>query len=178
MSPEELNKLITDAINHGSIIPWWTYLLFVVLPFIGSYIGSYSKRKGENLATKEDIEEITDMIESVKAEILLDKELEKQYLGKKLELLLIFFDHVTEFNFELLTVNFGDFPNDEGQSLYDYQVSFHKSVAEISKSYQRLVVFITPGSPILYNAEQLTTAAISSRQVLKNRLSIIKKELR
>ncbi len=174
MNPEELNKIITEALNQGSSIPWWTYLLFIVLPFIGSYIGAYSKKKGENLATKEDVNVITQKIESVKAEILLTKELEKQYLNKKLDLLISFFDHISEFHYELMAVNFGEFPSDEGKSLYEYQVAFYKAVAEITKSYQRLVVFITPDSQILHHAEQLTTAVISSRKILKKHFFKIK----
>lgn len=174
MSPEELNKIITEAINQGSVIPWWTYLLFLVLPFVGSYLGSYSKKKGENLATKEDIDEITKKIESVKAEIHLSKELEKQYLDKKLDLLIMFFDHISDFYYELLPVNFGDFPNDEGKSLHEYQVTFYKTVAEITKSYQRLVIFISPESQILHHAEQLTNAAISSRKIFKKQFGMIK----
>lgn len=174
MSPEELHKIITEATNQGSVIPWWTYLLFIALPFIGSYLGSYSKKKGENLATKEDIDEITNKIESVKAEIHLSKELEKQYLDKKLDLLIIFFDHISEFYYELLSVNFGNFPNDEGKSLHEYQVNFYKTVAEIAKSYQRLVIFISPGSEILHHAEKITNAVISSRQIFKRRFSRVK----
>lgn len=74
-----------------------------------------------------------------------------------------------------MAVNFGDFPMDEGKSLFDYQVAFYEPVAEITKSYQHLVVFITPGSQILHNAEQLTTAVISSRGILKNHFGGIKK---
>lgn len=91
MTPEALNKLIADALQESPIIPWWTYILFIILPFLGGYIGSYTKKKAENLATKEDIKEITEKIESVKSEIYLSKELEKQYLDKKLTLLMVSF---------------------------------------------------------------------------------------
>lgn len=57
-------------------IPWWPYLIAFVLAFAGSYFGAYSKRKGENLATKEDyaallaqVRKTTETTETIKAEI-------------------------------------------------------------------------------------------------------------
>lgn len=185
MSPEELQILIEQAIDKNSIISWWTYLLFVLLPFLGAFFGSYSKAKGKNLATKEDVEEITEKIESIKtshtkeiekfkSEVLFEKDQKKQYSDRKEELLIKYYDQVTEFRYEFLAVNFGDFPNDEGKSLYEYQANFNRSVTEIMKCYQRLVVYITPGSPILYHAEQLVYSVLDAREVLKKRFGAIK----
>lgn len=42
---------------------------FLIGLLVSAYVPSYFKKKGENLATKEDIEEITKKIESVKADI-------------------------------------------------------------------------------------------------------------
>ena len=42
------------------------YILPFFVVLIGSFLGSYIRRKGENLATKEDISEITKIIESIK----------------------------------------------------------------------------------------------------------------
>ena len=51
---------------------WATLLAVLALPFwwklLGQYFGSYVTEKGKNLATKEDIESITHLVESAKVE--------------------------------------------------------------------------------------------------------------
>ena len=73
MTPEEFHEILIEVLKQQSVIPWWSYLLFFLLPLIGVLIGSYLKKRIENYATKADIEGITDKVESVRsgyAEIL------------------------------------------------------------------------------------------------------------
>jgi hypothetical protein len=49
--------------------PEWTIVLTVIAGGIGAYLGTYIRQKGQNLATKEDIAEITRIQESIKAEL-------------------------------------------------------------------------------------------------------------
>jgi len=147
----------------------------LVLGFLlKDYLPSYARKKGENLATKEDIEEITRKIESVKVAISFEKEREKQFLDTKQQLLMNFYDEITAFYYELLAVNFGDFPGDEGKSLFEYQNAFYKSVAEIMKAYQRLVIFLPPNSNLLQQANGIYRCAIDAREVLKTHFGQIK----
>ncbi|HEU0143434.1 MAG TPA: hypothetical protein VFQ47_01495 [Nitrososphaera sp.] len=66
---------------------WKITLTFVIASIITwiarSYLDSYVRKKGENLATKEDIEEITRKVEGVKSEVSVKLELIKWELGKK-----------------------------------------------------------------------------------------------
>ena len=145
-------------------------IVAVIVGFlVREYMPSYLRKKGENLATKEDIEEITKKIESVKATISFEKEREKQFLDTKQSLLMNFYDGVTVFYYEMLAVNFGDFPMDNGKSLFEYQSEFYKSVAELMKSYQRLVIFLPNDSSILKYATEISQSTIEARKVLKNR---------
>lgn len=70
MTPDEFHEILTEALKqHSAIsIPVWSYVIFAALTFAGGFFGAYFKRKGENYATKEDIECITDKVESVKAD--------------------------------------------------------------------------------------------------------------
>lgn len=52
--------------------------------FFKKYLFSYSSEKGKNLATKEDIEEITRKIENVKSEYLIELETVRVELSKSL----------------------------------------------------------------------------------------------
>lgn len=63
MSPEEIQKIVNDAILANQVKPLWVYLFVILLSFFGAYIGAYAKRKGENLATKEDFEKVLSQVE-------------------------------------------------------------------------------------------------------------------
>ncbi len=57
MTPEEIKVAIEGA------IPWWAYLVAFIVAFAGSYFGAYAKRKAENLATKEDFDDLLSQVE-------------------------------------------------------------------------------------------------------------------
>jgi len=61
-------------------------VLVILLGFYWIFIKSYSAEKGKNIATKEDIKDITDKIESVKLDYLKLFEDYKKYLNFKNEL--------------------------------------------------------------------------------------------
>jgi len=61
-----------------------TFIIASIITWIArTYIDSYLKAKGTNLATKEDVEEITRKVEGVKSEVSLKLEVIKWELGKK-----------------------------------------------------------------------------------------------
>lgn len=70
MTPEDLQKIINTAIEN-EFENYWLYWFIIIgtsiiVSIIATLITSYLKEKGKNLATKEDIEEITKKIESIK----------------------------------------------------------------------------------------------------------------
>ena len=66
MTPEQIQTAVETAISQGNLFPWWSYVLCAVLAGLASYFAVYLREKGKNLATKEDIGEITKRIEEVK----------------------------------------------------------------------------------------------------------------
>jgi hypothetical protein len=71
MSPDELYNLIRKALEEGVTLDAKSILILICIAIFFSalaYFISYLKSKGKNLATKEDIETITDKIESVKSD--------------------------------------------------------------------------------------------------------------
>ena len=154
------------------------FLLWVVTIisawFIGHYFPSYMKKKGENLATKEDIGKITKEIESVRTSIEIGRDAHVTFINERRDMLIKFYDEITSFQYELLIVNFGDFPMDDGQSLFKYQNAYRKAVAEILKAYQRLVIYLPKGSELLAKAQTVTNCAIDSRKVFTSKFGPIK----
>ena len=74
MDPEKIKAIAEEVINNANLFNWWFYVLIFVITAIGSFFGSYLKKKAENVATKQDIEEITKKIEGIRAP--LNKQLE------------------------------------------------------------------------------------------------------
>ena len=108
---------------------------------VNKFLPSYANKKGENLATKEDIGEITREIEKVKTAMASAQHEHEEYLREQRACLLKFYDFAIEFMYQKLAVNFGDFPMDNGQSMADFQRSFFDLVSNLLKSYQRIVVY-------------------------------------
>jgi len=152
----------------------YTLVAFLFGLLIKSFLPNYFKKKAENLATKEDIKNITEKIESVKSKIEINTDAHKSYISERKSALLKFYDEISSFHYELMAVNFGDFPMDGGQSLYDYQTNYYKAVAEILKSYQRLVIYLPSDSDLLVQAHEITNNVIESRKVLKSNFGSIK----
>ncbi|WP_153130494.1 hypothetical protein [Dechloromonas hortensis] len=68
MSPEQIKSIVETALKDGLAFPWWAYFVAFVIPFVGSYFGSYAKRKAENLATKEDFDELLSQVKKTTEE--------------------------------------------------------------------------------------------------------------
>lgn len=68
MSPDQIKSIVETTLNDGLGFPWWAYLLAFVAAFFGSYVGAYAKRKAENLATKEDFDELLSQVKKTTEE--------------------------------------------------------------------------------------------------------------
>jgi hypothetical protein len=86
MNPEQVYEIIRKALDEGVSLHTWTLLLVGAIALIGGYLGSYVRTKARNLATKEDIEEITNKVESIKAEYAKQLELLKQEHSQLMQL--------------------------------------------------------------------------------------------
>ena len=63
----EIISLLKD-LKAGVPVNWISILLIGIIVLIASHLGSYIRRKGQNLATKEDISDITNKIEGIRAD--------------------------------------------------------------------------------------------------------------
>lgn len=69
MTPEEIKQIVEAAVKQELGFIWWHYLLAAIAVCISFFVGSYLKRKGQDLATRENVEKLTTLVESVKQEI-------------------------------------------------------------------------------------------------------------
>jgi hypothetical protein len=66
MSPEEIKATIDAVIANKVILTYTQLSLFVLFCGIAAYFGAYIRKKGENLATIEDIRLLTEKVESIR----------------------------------------------------------------------------------------------------------------
>jgi hypothetical protein len=69
MTPEQLQQYVDAALNQRDQFSLVFYPLTIVLSIGGALLISYAREKGKNLATKEDIAEITQKVESIKTDL-------------------------------------------------------------------------------------------------------------
>ncbi len=68
MKPDEISAIIEAAISGKFNLMWLYILASVILGFASAFLFEYFKTKGQNLATKSDIEELTKKVEEIKFE--------------------------------------------------------------------------------------------------------------
>ncbi|NOZ11642.1 MAG: hypothetical protein GXP09_11450 [Gammaproteobacteria bacterium] len=86
MTPEDI-KTILETVIANKIRYFWVYILIsVILALVSAFVFEFIKTKTRNLATKSDIETLTDKVESVKYDYLKKIEEYKKELSGKYEL--------------------------------------------------------------------------------------------
>ncbi len=84
MTPQEISEAVNLAIEANSLLPIWTYVLLIVLPLFGAYLGAYVKKKAEGKVLDEDFKKTLDRIEkqvnSVKA---IEEQISHVYLEER-----------------------------------------------------------------------------------------------
>ena len=80
MTPEQLETILRKVINEGVTLDIWYAITIAFLCLIGAGLGAYIRKKGDNLATKQDIGEITRTVQEVKAEFVKETEILKANL--------------------------------------------------------------------------------------------------
>ncbi|RYG03631.1 MAG: hypothetical protein EOO07_31730 [Chitinophagaceae bacterium] len=84
MIAQEISEAINMAIEAKSFLPIWTYVLLIVLPLFGAYLGAYVKKKAEGKVLDEDFKKTLDRIEkqvnSVKA---IEEQISHVYLEER-----------------------------------------------------------------------------------------------
>lgn len=143
---------------------------FIVRGFFGEYTG----QKGKNLATKEDIAEITRRTERVRSEISSQSAFGSELRRNQQTALLAFYDVAIELLHQRFIVNFGDFPMDQGKSLFAYQQVLNKNIVELLRTYQRLVVFLGNESDLSNHAHHMVKGAIKAHGAIKGNFGTLK----
>jgi hypothetical protein len=84
MTPQDISEAVNMAIEAKSFLPIWTYILLVILPLLGAYVGAYVKKKAEGKVLDEDfkktVKRIEKQVDSVK---VIEEKISHVYLEER-----------------------------------------------------------------------------------------------
>jgi hypothetical protein len=84
MTPQDISEAVNMAIEAKSFLPIWTYILLVILPLLGAYVGAYVKKKAEGKVLDEDfkktLKRIEKQVDSVK---VIEEKISHVYLEER-----------------------------------------------------------------------------------------------
>ena len=66
MTPEQIKTAVDAAIGSKIILTYSQMIIFLILVGFSSFFGAYLKKKGENLATADDVKKLTEKTEEIK----------------------------------------------------------------------------------------------------------------
>ncbi|MCV9927026.1 hypothetical protein OIU83_05160 [Flavobacterium sp. LS1R49] len=89
MTPEEIEKILRKVIENETEYYWFYILLAILFCLTTTSLIQFLMEKGKNYATKQDITNITQKIEDVKAKIQNQQEVEKQKRQLKYDAILL-----------------------------------------------------------------------------------------
>lgn len=157
----------------------------VVVPASVLFLKSYLEKKGEGLATREDIEKLTTVVQSVQeAFAIRQKRFESEIDARRrrasdvdsqrLEAALGVFDQAIRISTELLTSSLGNLPVDDGQALAAHQADVDNAFLALRRWYHRLILFSPRGSVLGGLAEELVQSGFAIEKAHRSRFSRLK----
>ncbi len=164
-------------------------LILVVILLLKEYLLSFAKEKGKNLATKQDIQSITNKIEeaksfyntkleTVKTSLQINAYEQNKIIEKSLDSLLAFYDTSLALIKDNLSRNFGDFAGENlGETLFEFQNQTHDLFIKQNVLYHRLLVFLGTEKEIIIKSAKLVDTSIRVRIIFKKYFGEIKMAL-
>lgn len=67
MTPEQIKTAVDAAIGSKVVLTYFQMIILLLLVGVSAFLGSYLKKKGENLATADDVKRLTEKTEEIKA---------------------------------------------------------------------------------------------------------------
>ncbi len=141
-------------------------LLFIAGLWLKNYLPNYFNEKGKLLAQKEDIEEITRKIESVKIDFAKESESLKIELQRLLSLevahrteerivIINFYDKYNQWLYSLLEINYGAYHRINAKQLLDKRIYNEKFYAETSVAQAKIRLLVKDGEIIEISSKLL-----------------------
>ena len=142
-------------------------LIFIASLWVKNYLPNYFNEKGKLLAQKEDIEEITEKIESIKIEFSKETEYLKIELQKLLNFeishrmeernsIISFYEKYNQWLYALLEINFGAYSKINLGELIQKRIFIEKFYAETNVAQSKLRLLVKDNNIILCSNKLMT----------------------
>lgn len=150
-----------------------------------NYLAPYTKARAQNLATKQDISEITERVEDVRSKYVAELEGLKAHLEvttanrsafaeNRREALISFFDD-SLILVGKLNENLGDIPSNRmEEELLEYQEKVFDLFTKIFRDYHRLLLYFGSDSELVGEAEHFAQSARKARNAFKSNFGSVK----
>lgn len=124
MTLDDVKAAVDAAIGNKVILTYPQLVLFVILSGVAACIGSYLKKKGEGLATQEDVNRLTEKVETIRTTYVKQVEDYKAELARRTQATKIA-ELLTRFHYQDISKQMPEFMQPGTRSQY-------------SRSYRRL----------------------------------------
>jgi len=148
-------------------------VFFILGLFIKKFFPSYFNEKGKNLATKEDIKEITSISEGVKSLLTYNEKHQSRIKERETEVLLDFFELCSHLD-EKLMFSFGDLTNSEKNYPIEHEKYVNELFYKIRISRQRLFIYLPTEHSIQMKAESLFQKCVDVRDIFRKTFGSLK----
>jgi hypothetical protein len=91
MTPQDISEAVNMAIEAKSFLPIWTYILLVILPLLGAYVGAYVKKKAEGKRIEKQVDSVKVIEEKISHVYLEEREISR-IKREKIELIYEYVD--------------------------------------------------------------------------------------
>jgi len=139
-----------------------------VLTFAAVWLRGYLTEKGKNFATREDIQRITRLVEGVKGEMQALRDSQSRVRTTRHEALFAFAEPCLEILVQRLPAKLGEFPMDEGKSLFEHQQAMLALCTRIQVAYLRLEILMPHGHPLILAALAVEQSAPDLAKAVRN----------
>ena len=161
-------------------------IILLVILLLKGYFTSFVKEKGKNLATKQDIQSITNKIEeaknfyntkleTVKTSLQINAYEQNKIIELSLSSLLAFYETSLVLIKDNLSRNFGDISGvNIGETLFKFQNETEDLFVKQNILYHKLLVFLGTEQELISKAVKLGETSSDMKKIFKNHFGNIK----
>lgn len=167
-----------------TVVLYGLLLLQIIIGIGLVYISNYAKKKAENLADKSDLEEMTEVVESVKKKYSDESEILKAHLqvltSKETEMfseekraLIEFYVETNNWIWAKLNLQLADFNHLTVDELGDHIIDIHNTYNKVNVLFSKFCV-LTTNQELIKNGRELISTVLKYHQFIEKNMRDLK----
>ncbi len=135
-------------------------IISIAIGLVILYLTAYLKKRADNIATKRDIEEITEKIETVKAKLQIDTKGAIDFKTNRRQTLLEFYDAFVYWYDIVLDLTNSNLDEDHLKEIKDYDKKIDEAYSDQIIKHRRLNLYIPDDHELLNLTEEMISLGI------------------